>query len=1190
MMNTYDEDITENKFFITFQNKYPELCDEVTNNRWIICVPRGNSNSKYVYTEIDFKNHVLKPESEDSHKYTTLSDKEVIIQGSTITTSNGFPDLRVVPILFDETYFNKNDESYRILCVNTMLEGGPAEVESSPAQITLHSMDDCTELLWGHTENRRTKRSLIEIIELFNKSYDCLQGETLIHYVDAANALFTRAMQIVLKDSFVKRTARHNKMYMDNIKIAVETFVMHGIFMKVFEGITLCLANKDAQLNKITRNLAHLQLRDLGVTSGFSENIPRARKELTSLCRYSTPIGKLYCIRRVIMALMQTPRSSKKSGNSPVMTTDDLLPMLVFMVIKSEIANWYAHLTYMNHFRFSKLNNDDEFGYYLASLEAAIQHVTSGKLIDIVPGAVNPQRLTVIPTLKSDTTQTDQFEVSGEVSSIDRLFQQIKDGNAIAVKSLIRKNREESAEAKVKLCHPLCSCDRCEELLSKSRSDLETVTAFSRDDRGFTALHVSALYGHADIIEILAESGGVVNATDYHGSTPLHIACQKGHQNVTLMLLDKKAQVNAADNDGNTSLHLCTANGHEDCLKALVYYDRASLDVNAANDFGDTALHLAARWGYYNIVEILLENGASVEARNRKKLTPIQCAHNVNVSQLLIKTAKATTIEDKVEVQPTPKVNHSVPTPISPVITPTTPTKRRVSLSSAARLESEKLRFPQSQKIQKMLRAVADGDVEMVKFHLGWLENGDSDDADENIDLSKRKLCHPLCQCDKCIPLQKMTTSVAGSLTVDTCNNDGSTALHIASRHGHDFLVLLLIKRGANVIAKTKSQGCSPLHFASQYNKPKVVRLLMKSGAKVNVKDNRGNTPMHFAAINNCIDVVKRLIHYGGTVNQANMKGNTPLHEAARWNYFHMVELLVKEGASVQCRNKQHLTPMQLAQNDEIVNLLDNALIEQSNTVTSKNQMSRSPISVNSADSSPVTGRVGLTKTKRMSVRDLFAAFEDKDLKKLETLTKSVRSHRRETLRRTSTIDRSAPRLDLYFTSPDSSMIESTRATDRLSTPDDVDVDDDRPVFYETKQQTSDTKNPTENEWPKLPMVKEQELHEINEDMERIRCDSKPDSEPYLVVPYDTPSDSSHISTEYYSKQLTTTSQHSSPDGITNCQSEQTPPLPIATVTYHKDSRSENVHIETSPEKENVHTDCSTPTDDDKFCDVEQKM
>ncbi len=39
------------------------------------------------------------------------------------------------------------------------------------------------------------------------------------------------------------------------------------------------------------------------------------------------------------------------------------------------------------------------------------------------------------------------------------------------------------------------------------------------------------------------------------------------------------------------------------------------------------------------IVEVLLDHGASVEAHNRRKETPLMCSHNVNISKALLAAA-----------------------------------------------------------------------------------------------------------------------------------------------------------------------------------------------------------------------------------------------------------------------------------------------------------------------------------------------------------------------------------------------------------------------------------------------------------------------------------------------------------------------------------------------------------------------
>lgn len=58
-----------------------------------------------------------------------------------------------------------------------------------------------------------------------------------------------------------------------------------------------------------------------------------------------------------------------------------------------------------------------------------------------------------------------------------------------------------------KLCHPLCVCPKCRQLLKKRQHDPTAVTVYTRDADGFTALHVAARLGLADMVTLLIEQG-----------------------------------------------------------------------------------------------------------------------------------------------------------------------------------------------------------------------------------------------------------------------------------------------------------------------------------------------------------------------------------------------------------------------------------------------------------------------------------------------------------------------------------------------------------------------------------------------------------------------------------------------------------------------------------------------------------
>ena len=80
--------------------------------------------------------------------------------------------------------------------------------------------------------------------------------------------------------------------------------------------------------------------------------------------------------------------------------------------------------------------------------------------------------------------------------------------------------------------------------------------------------------------------------------------------------------------------------GHESCVKAFVYFAEhrksgPALRLNSQNKRGDTALHLAASLGYSGIVQLLLEYDADGSARNVRRQTPSDCAHNGIVLNLI---------------------------------------------------------------------------------------------------------------------------------------------------------------------------------------------------------------------------------------------------------------------------------------------------------------------------------------------------------------------------------------------------------------------------------------------------------------------------------------------------------------------------------------------------------------------------
>ncbi|XP_022107290.1 ankyrin repeat domain-containing protein 27-like [Acanthaster planci] len=1023
---SYDEDLAENRFFIIMQTKYRQLYQQAASQRLLICIPRTGVFARFSLNQADFETHILLPSDGKSGHYTTLNNKEVQLSGDAITTTKGFKEIRIVHILFEETYYNDRDESYRVVCIDRQLEGGN-EVVEDPVSTCLETLDDCTDFLWGSKYSKFSQKQVDDLITNFRNTNQ--QMETLRHTIDETSSLFASTMQIALKDSVLRKTVRQHHGHMDNLKTSMETYILHGVYGKVFKAISSFLASQDAALNKITRNLSELQVRDVGVRPEFTANVPRARRELSTLNQYRTPLEKLHCLRRTVMAISQPGFRARSKEPAPAMSSDDLLPLLVYLVVKADIPNWLANLTFMMNFRFSSFA-DGEFGFYLASIEAAVEHVKMGNMSNVVIGAANPQKLHVLRKMMSADSMWQNIDQNDVVdtSAIDVFFQHAREGHTTEVAKMLEQSSNDQSWLLDQMCHPLCGCDKCEELVATKRNDPRAVTASSRDDRGCTAMHVAAMYGHTDVINVLILRGGDINATDYHGSTPLHVACSRGQQHVTLLLLDEGASVNIEDNDGNTPLHLCCANGHEECVKAMMYSSQ-SVDVNAANCQGDTPLHLTTRWGYESLVKILLEHGASVEARNRRKETPIMCSYNVNVSRSLQQASQNADGKDNYIQASSPPIASS----FSPPDSTDSFTTSFAKTASRTRPRSRRSSSPYSKMVEKLLRSVADGDLLMVKYQLGWLSDTDESDDDEEISLDA-KLCHPLCQCSKCATLQKRTLVSSSGLSVNSCNSEGFSPLHVAAVHGHDAMVSLFIRRGSNINSRSGgSQQCTPLHLACQYNHPLVVIQLLQHGAKSNIKDARGNTPLHYCCLNGHVKPARFLIKHGANVNQTNHRGNTPLHEAARWNFCQAVRSLIEEGrASPFARNKAQLMPIQLTQNDDVVKILRHAALtadhdleevsspdpgsdvtdEPTNSLPShvaSHPLARQTAKTTNESSPPNLG----TAARHVSPKDLFFSSGSVEMQQLQALNQSVRAFdKSKRLRRSVTQDRSESSLE----------------------------------------------------------------------------------------------------------------------------------------------------------------------------------
>ena len=81
--------------------------------------------------------------------------------------------------------------------------------------------------------------------------------------------------------------------------------------------------------------------------------------------------------------------------------------------------------------------------------------------------------------------------------------------------------------------------------------------------------------------------------------------------------------INFADHQKETALHKAAANGHEDIVQILL---NKGASAKAMNESGNTPLHCAATGGHTSTVELLLSKRASIAAMSKANETPLHSA------------------------------------------------------------------------------------------------------------------------------------------------------------------------------------------------------------------------------------------------------------------------------------------------------------------------------------------------------------------------------------------------------------------------------------------------------------------------------------------------------------------------------------------------------------------------------------
>jgi uncharacterized protein len=192
----------------------------------------------------------------------------------------------------------------------------------------------------------------------------------------------------------------------------------------------------------------------------------------------------------------------------------------------------------------------------------------------------------------------------------------------------------------------ICAAMAIPEKLRDGRTDLvfeylaEGHAANSMDDGGVSLLQWCAYYGDVSAIKFLISRGATLQSLGEN--LDLNGAAFHGHWRLCQFLLERGADANHASPDtGETPLHaaLCTTQrtAHNLVLRVLLAYradpnrkTKHNVETGAfmrdCRTKGETPLHRAAAFGDEEAIQLLLDAGAQIDAKDMNGESPLSWA------------------------------------------------------------------------------------------------------------------------------------------------------------------------------------------------------------------------------------------------------------------------------------------------------------------------------------------------------------------------------------------------------------------------------------------------------------------------------------------------------------------------------------------------------------------------------------